>query len=176
MLMSHRRSRRTHLSNSRNGSPSPTHQRLTSPPPHSTDHPAHLPAPPPHRQCCFASSDAPTDAQLDRIIDRTRKEGEEIGEGFGGKQHTAADFDATAPMLNMRELQGATYGGEKEQPTLGGGLGGLRDLEGLLGAGGGGSGPSTLADIDEQWRALQQGKRQGKARFSTVKVAGVVSL
>ena len=56
-------------------------------------------------QCCFSSAEPPSDAQLDRIIDRSRKEGDAIGEGFGGKQHTAADFDATAPMLNTRELQ-----------------------------------------------------------------------
>ena len=68
-------------------------------------------------------------------------------------------------MLNMRELQGQSFGETKEKDKSA-----VRDLEGLLSGGGG---PSTLADIDEQWRQVQQNKRQHKSRMSTVHVTGV---
>ena len=70
-------------------------------------------------------------------------------------------------MLNMRELQGQRFGEDKDKEKA---KSAMRDLEGLLSGGGG---PSTLADIDEQWRQVQQGKRQQKSRMSTVHVAGV---
>ena len=59
-------------------------------------------------QCCFSQREPPTDVQLDAIIDRSRKEGEHI-EGLSGKQHTAAEFDASASELNMRQLQGSPF-------------------------------------------------------------------
>ena len=116
-------------------------------------------------QCCFQSAEPPSDAMIDTIIDRTRKEGDSLGEAFSSTSKSAADFDATTQMLNMRELQGQSFGEKKEKDKSA-----VRDLEGLLSGGGG---PSTLADIDEQWRQVQQNKRVHKSRMSTVHVTGV---
>jgi len=116
-------------------------------------------------QCCFQSAEPPSDAMIDTIIDRTRKEGDSLGEAFSSTSKSAADFDATTQMLNMRELQGESFGEKKEKDKSA-----VRDLEGMLSGGGG---ASTLADIDEQWRAVQQNKRQHKSRMSTVHVVGV---
>jgi len=116
-------------------------------------------------QCCFQSAEPPSDAMIDTIIDRTRKEGDSLGEAFKSTSKSAADFDATTQMLNMRELQGESFGEKNEKDKSA-----VRDLEGLLSGGGG---PSTLADIDEQWRQVQQNKRKQKSRMSTVHVTGV---
>ena len=62
----------------------------------------------------------------------------------------------------MRELQGATYGGKDK---VGGG--GIEHLGGMFKEAG------TVADISAAWEELQRSKRTSKARFSTVKVAGV---
>jgi len=116
-------------------------------------------------QCCFSSSEAPTDAELDTIIDRSRKESDSIGGIIGGTQHTAATFDAAAPLLQTRELQGASYGeGNARKPCD------LKHLEGLLNDGSGGG---TFADISDEWARVRNGKRAKKARLTTEWVTGV---
>jgi SWI/SNF-related matrix-associated actin-dependent regulator of chromatin subfamily A member 5 len=81
-----------------------------------------------------------------------------------GKQRTAADFDATAPMLNMRELQGCTYGDIPDKAATE-----VLHLAGVLGPANGGS-----TDILAEWQALQNGKRRERAgRMETVHVVGV---
>eukprot|EP00965_Chrysotila_dentata_P066823 2212026-Pleurochrysis_carterae.AAC.1 len=121
-------------------------------------------------QCCFAAAAAPTDAQLDAIICRTRTAADSVHGIAGGKQHSAADFDASAPLVEMRTLQGATYGEAKRRPADGDAKT-LESLSGLLSSGGGAA--STMADIGEEWERIRSGKRQHKSRFSTVHVTGV---
>ena len=65
-------------------------------------------------------------------------------------------------MGGHRELQGATYGGEKE-----GGTDELKHVAGMF------KDKGTMADIGEAWEARQSKKREGTKRFKTVKVAGV---
>ena len=59
-------------------------------------------------QCCFGAGGTggpPTDEQISAIIDRSRTEADSLEGVVGGLQHSAADFDATAPMLNLHQLQ-----------------------------------------------------------------------
>ena len=123
--------------------------------------------------CCFnaeGADAAPTDEQIDAIIDRSRKEGDSIGGIVGGGQHSAADFDAQASELNMRELQGSVYGDEKAEQSGGGSSGPskaqLSSVAGMLGGG-------TLADINDAWEAIASSKREAKSRLRMEKVAGV---
>ena len=54
--------------------------------------------------CCF-SADAgapPSDQELEAIIDRTRTEADSVGGLVGGKQHTAASFDASTQASPQR--------------------------------------------------------------------------
>ncbi|MDC0526267.1 hypothetical protein OAO87_04615 [bacterium] len=103
-------------------------------------------------QCCFGAAGAgalPTDEQISAIIDRTRTEADSVEGVIGGLQHSAADFDATAPMLNLRELQGETFGeGEGERP-------------------------GELGDIASAWAASHGGKRAVTSRLTQMHVAGV---
>jgi len=116
-------------------------------------------------QCCFASSEPPTDDQLDAIIDRSRKEGDRLGGAMTGVQRSADSFDASASELNLRQLGGVTYGQGSEHA----GPAAVRDLEAVLGSANGGSG-----DINAEWEALQAGKkREKKGRFETQWVKGV---
>ena len=62
-----------------------------------------------------------------------------LGAIVGGKQHTAADFDASAPMLKLRELQGSMYGDDdkangagRKKMEVGGDL---REIESMFGGG-----------------------------------------
>ena len=104
--------------------------------------------------CCFASEEPPTDAELASIIDRTRTEEASVGALKGGGAKTAADFDAEAPMLDLRKLQGETYGDAAAEP---------KDFRTCK---------ASMADIGAEWQQAR-GKRQSKSRFTTERVAGV---
>ena len=104
--------------------------------------------------CCFASEAPPTDAELASIIDRTRTEEASVGALKGGGAKTAADFDAEAPMLDLRKLQGETYGDAAAEP---------KDFRTCK---------ASMADIGAEWQQAR-GKRQSKSRFTTERVAGV---
>ena len=145
--------------------------------------------------CIFqgAGDEPPTDAEIDAIIDRTRTDSDSLGGIVGGKQSNAADFDAAAPMLNLRELQGASYGDKvpaaekkraKDEAKDGeakeeGEASGAQpeaapksqepDLQSVAAMLGGG----TLADIGEQWEALRNNKRASKSRLTSTYVDGV---
>lgn len=105
-------------------------------------------------QCCFGVGGAgalPTDEQINAIIDRSRTEADCVEGVVGGRQHSAADFDAAAPMLNLRQLQGQTFGDDA-----------------------GGQGRSgDLGDIASAWAAGHDGKRAVTSRLTQMHVAGV---
>ena len=118
--------------------------------------------------CCFDGGEGrpPTDEEIDSIIDRTRTDSDSLGSLTGGRQHTAADFDAAAPSVDLRQLQGATYGDEAGGAKPKGENRDLKHLGAMFGGG-------TIADIGEAWETLSKSKRSHKSRMSTVKVAGV---
>ena len=103
-------------------------------------------------QCCFGADGgtaAPTDEQIDAIIDRSRTATDSVGGVVGGLQHSAANFDATAPMLNLHELQGEAYGQAD------------------------GSRAAETGDIAAAWAEQYGGKREATSRLTQVHVAGV---
>ena len=122
--------------------------------------------------CCFEGEEGrpPTDAELDLIIDRTRDGNESLGAISGGKQHTAADFDATAQMLNIRELQGATI-----EEAMGGEGGGASSSANDAAAG------AAAADGEEGAAVKEEGapeekkkrKRRGNEVSGLADVAGM---
>jgi len=120
--------------------------------------------------CCFSATadKPPTDAEIVAIIDRTRTESDTVGSLVGGQQHSVADFDARTQELSLRALQGCSYGesGSQSKPGSAAGASDIESLAGMLGGG-------TIADINDAWEKVSNGKRKGKSRMSTVKVAGV---
>lgn len=86
----------------------------------------------------------PTDAELDRLLDRTRTADDADGGALrGGAQLDAASFDATSAPVQTKTLFG-------------------RDL----------SLPKSERDIAEQWRLEVQGKREKKSRVKMVESDG----
>ncbi|KAJ1448205.1 SNF2 family N-terminal domain-containing protein [Pelagophyceae sp. CCMP2097] len=82
---------------------------------------------------------APTDAELDAIVDRTRAAATSFGGLAGGKQQATASFDATTSPVDTRALCGRTM-----------------------------APPSNMRDIGSEWARVQAGVRQRKQRIVMV--------
>ena len=94
------------------------------------------------------STEPPTDAELDAIIDRTRNGNDSIGRLVGGTEFKAADFTAQGSLGSIRELQGEIYGAKEVAKKQ-----------------------TESIDINQEW-TLQRARKK-KSRVETIRVDGV---